>query len=316
MIRRPHLLFALIALASPVAMSAQAPQGRQAPASPVAGPASATQAPAAPATPAPARGGRGAPAAGGAATPAGGRGGGAPLEISTDLTGWTSMFDGVSLKGWDGPMPLWHVENGAIVVRRTLEPPVGSVYLIWQGGQPKDFEMKFDVKLEGDGANSGVQFRAALLGEVPDRPPVAGYPMTKWETHGYQADMTNIGRRQQHHRMLPRPAPRSAAAPRCQCVARAGDPQRHDRGRPQESARERSRIPPRCAATGNRTTGTPSACHRARQNVPVHLQRPPDVGDDGRQSDVLPGPWVHRDPARRRRPQCGVFQEHVDQAAS
>jgi len=169
--RRPRSLLALIVLASPMLPSAQ---GRQA--QPPAAPAA--QAPAAPAPAAPTRGGRG---------------GGAPLEISTDLTGWTSMFDGVSLKGWDGPMPLWHVENGAIVVRRTVETPVGSVYLIWQGGQPKNFEMKFDVKLEGDGANSGLQFRAALLGEVPDRPLVAGYAMTKWETHGYQADMTNMG---------------------------------------------------------------------------------------------------------------------------
>jgi len=103
------------------------------------------------------------------------------------------MFNSVDLKGWDGPMPLWHVEDGMIVVRRPVEPQVGSVYLIWQGGQPKDFDMKFDIKLEGDGANSGLQFRAALLGEVPDRPLVAGYQMTKWETHGYQADITNTG---------------------------------------------------------------------------------------------------------------------------
>jgi hypothetical protein len=184
--RRPCLLLAVIVLASPMLTSAQ---GRQA--QPPAAPAA--QAPAAPAPAAPARGGRGTPAAGGAATQAGGRGSGAPLQISTDLTGWIPMFDGVSLKGWDGPMPLWHVEDGAIVVRRTGDPAIGSVYLIWQGGQPKDFEMKFDVKLEGDGANSGLQFRAALLGEVPDRPPVAGYPLTKWETHGYQADMTNMG---------------------------------------------------------------------------------------------------------------------------
>jgi len=165
--RRPHFLFALIALASSVVTSAQAPQARQAPASPAAAPAPAAQ--------------------------AGGRGGGAPLQISTDLTGWTPMFDGVSMKGWDGPMPLWHVEDGAIVVRRAVDPPVGSVYLIWQGGQLKNFEMKYDIKLEGDGANSGLQFRASLLGEVPDRPLVAGYPMTKWESHGYQADMTNLG---------------------------------------------------------------------------------------------------------------------------
>ena len=164
--RKPHLLFALIALASPIVMFAQAPPARQAPASPAAPATSASQTPAAP-------------------RPA--------LEISTDTAGWISMFDGVSMKGWDGAMPLWHVENGAIVVRRTADPALGSVYLIWQGGQPKNFEMKFDIKLEGDGANSGLQFRAALLGEVPDRAPVAGYAMTKWESHGYQADITNMG---------------------------------------------------------------------------------------------------------------------------
>jgi len=166
--------------ASQQAQTQAPPAGRGAP--PVAGRATAAQGRGDSATPAtPGRGG--------------GRGGGpaAPLEISTDLTGFIPMFNGVDLKGWDGPMPLWHVENGAIVVRRTMDPPIPSTYLIWQGGQPKDFEMVFDVKLEGDGANSGVQFRAALLGEVPDRAPVAGYNFTKWETHGYQADMTNSG---------------------------------------------------------------------------------------------------------------------------
>ena len=181
---RRSLLIAMIALCSVIVLPAQTPQTTQPPA-------------------AQARGGRGAgrggaaaagqPAGDGAAGQPGARGGGASLQISTDLTGFIPMFNSVDLKGWDGPMPLWHVEDGMIVVRRLVEPQVGSVYLIWQGGQPKDFDMKFDIKLEGDGANSGLQFRAALLGEVPDRPLVAGYQMTKWETHGYQADITNTG---------------------------------------------------------------------------------------------------------------------------
>ena len=41
-----------------------------------------------------------------------------PIDFA-DTTGWTSMFDGVSLKGWDGNMDLWHVENGAITVEST-----------------------------------------------------------------------------------------------------------------------------------------------------------------------------------------------------
>ena len=42
------------------------------------------------------------------------------------------------------------------------------------------------MKLEGAGANSGTQFRATMLGEVP------GNRMSKWETRGYQADIDNM----------------------------------------------------------------------------------------------------------------------------
>ena len=41
------------------------------------------------------------------------------------------LFDGVSLKGWDGPSDLWHVENGTIVVRAKANPPTGPTYLLW-----------------------------------------------------------------------------------------------------------------------------------------------------------------------------------------
>lgn len=109
-----------------------------------------------------------------------------PLS-STDHTGWQSMFDGVSLNGWDGPLDLWRVENGAIVVRSTATPPTGPTYLLWKGGEPSDFEFTFEVRLEGAGANSGTQFRATRLGEVE------GNPRSRWETRGYQADFDNAG---------------------------------------------------------------------------------------------------------------------------
>ena len=107
-----------------------------------------------------------------------------PVDFN-DHAGWIPLFDGSTLKGWDGPTDLWHVENGTIVVRSKANPPTGSTYLLWEGGEPKDFEFKFELKLEGAGANSGVQFRAVRLGEVP------GNRMSKWETLGYQADIDN-----------------------------------------------------------------------------------------------------------------------------
>src|ERR1035441_4550967 len=96
----------------------------------------------------------------------GGRGGGGftqpdPIDFA-DNTGWTSMFDGSSLKGWDGNMDLWHVENGAITVESTCEKPTGTVYLIWQGGHPVDFELKAELRGEGAGVNSGIQYRSFI----------------------------------------------------------------------------------------------------------------------------------------------------------
>ena len=99
-----------------------------------------------------------------------GRGGGFrqpdPIEFD-DHTGWTQMFDGSTLKGWDGDFAWWKVENGAIVVESTCEKPTGTIYLVWQGGEAADFEMKLEMKGEGAQVNSGVQYRGAIL---PPRP--------------------------------------------------------------------------------------------------------------------------------------------------
>ena len=102
-----------------------------------------------------------------------------------DHAGWLSMFDGTTLKGWDGPMDVWRVENRAITASSTAENPLGSVYLYWGGGELKNFEFKMEVKLEGEGANTGVQFRAHRLG-----PSTGKY--SQWESRGYQADYDYI----------------------------------------------------------------------------------------------------------------------------
>ena len=128
--------------------------------------------------------------AGGAANPAGARpaaAGRAPRYVEpvpyafNDHAGWQPMFDGKTLKGWEGPMDVWRVENGAIVSSSTAANPNGSVYLYWGGGDLKDFEFKTEIKLEGEGANSGVQFRAQMLGKTEKK-------NSEWESIGYQAD--------------------------------------------------------------------------------------------------------------------------------
>ena len=79
------------------------------------------------------------------------------------------MFDGSTLNGWDGDMRYWHVENGAITVESTCEKPTGTIYLVWQGGEAADFEMKLEMKGTGADVNSGVQYRGAIQNPNSDR---------------------------------------------------------------------------------------------------------------------------------------------------
>ena len=143
--------------------------------------------------------------------PGPGRGGGGggftqpePINFD-DHSGWTSMFDGKTLNGWDGDKSYWRVEDGAITVESTCEKPTGTIYLIWQGGEPVDFEMKLEMKGEGASVNSGVQYRGAITdsnrprrerspaqGTCPSGAPRGTPPsfesQAKWDMLGAQFD--------------------------------------------------------------------------------------------------------------------------------
>jgi hypothetical protein len=96
-------------------------------------------------------------------------GGAAPGE-----EGWTSLFDGRSLAGWSTSAPqYWTVEEGAITGRITRENPCTvNQYLVWEGSELADFELKLESRLRGEGGiNNGFQFRSRLL---PDG-DVCGY---------------------------------------------------------------------------------------------------------------------------------------------
>ena len=80
------------------------------------------------------------------------------------------MFDGATLNGWDGDKSYWRVENGAIVVQSTCEKPTGTIYLVWQGGEAADFELKMEMKGEGAQVNSGIQYRGAITTPRPSPP--------------------------------------------------------------------------------------------------------------------------------------------------
>jgi hypothetical protein len=96
--------------------------------------------------------------------------------VMDDRTGFQSIFDG-TLKNWDGDTSLWRAENGVIVGETSKENPLKvNTFLIYRGGEPADFELKLDYRMNS--TNSGIQYRSSQLPDVG-----------KWVLKGYQADI-------------------------------------------------------------------------------------------------------------------------------
>ncbi len=95
-----------------------------------------------------------------------------------DADGFTPLFNGKDLTGWDGDPKRWKVEDG-LVIGTCIGPdsPEFNSFLIWRGGQVKDFEVRATLRVIGDN-NSGVQYRSRPL-------PEAG----PWGITGYQCDI-------------------------------------------------------------------------------------------------------------------------------
>jgi hypothetical protein len=143
---------------------------------------------------------QGAPGQAGAPGAAPGRGRGMmrepdPIDFD-DRTGYTDMFDGKTLTGWDGNSDIWKVVDGAIVGDRPAPPdgaapaPFRGTFLVWQGGEPADFELKLEIKLEGPTADSGIQFRSSIapLGAGRAGAPPPDPRESKWNLAGLQFD--------------------------------------------------------------------------------------------------------------------------------
>ena len=91
-------------------------------------------------------------------------------------SGFKPIFDGKTLKGWDGDPQHWRVEDGAITGRNSAEEPLkANSFIIWRQGEVDDFELKLEYRISG--GNSGIQYRSF---ERPSR---------QWSVGGYQADM-------------------------------------------------------------------------------------------------------------------------------
>ena len=92
---------------------------------------------------------------------------------AADNEGFTSLFNGKNLDGWDGNPKFWSVRDGAITGQTTKENPTkGNTFIIWRNGKVDDFELRLQYKIIN--GNSGIQYRSKELGN--------------WVVGGYQGD--------------------------------------------------------------------------------------------------------------------------------
>jgi hypothetical protein len=91
--------------------------------------------------------------------------------------GFTLLFNGKNLDGWEGDPVRWSVESGAIVGSSDGHPFKVNTFLI-RKGTFQNFILKGDIKLRNH--NSGIQFRSEQL------------PGDGWMVRGYQADASEV----------------------------------------------------------------------------------------------------------------------------
>ena len=109
---------------------------------------------------------------------------GLPILVSGQKTkdGFVSIFDGKTLKGWEGDANYWRVENGSLVGEITADKLLKSnTFIIWRGGEPKNFELILEYRIS-QGGNSGINYRSEQITEVP------------FALRGYQADIDGMNR--------------------------------------------------------------------------------------------------------------------------
>lgn len=99
------------------------------------------------------------------------------LSVSAALAAPVSLFDGKTLKGWDGDPTVWRVVDG-VIVGGFLEGNPQNEFLTTQK-RYRNFILKLEYKLVGTEGfvNGGVQFRSKRIPQPPN------------EMSGYQADI-------------------------------------------------------------------------------------------------------------------------------
>ena len=82
------------------------------------------------------------------------------LPLDDGDTGFTPIFDGTTLNGWDGDTAYWRAEDGELIGEVTASNLLKhNSFIIWRGGKPKNFELKAEY-LVSDLGNRGINYRS------------------------------------------------------------------------------------------------------------------------------------------------------------
>jgi hypothetical protein len=110
-----------------------------------------------------------------------------PAPAEGDEPGFTSIFDGETLNGWEGDPKYWRVADGIMTGEITPETVIKSnTFIIWRGGTPEDFELKVEYRITEAG-NSGINYRSAVIEDKVT-------PSNRFAMRGYQCDIDGRNR--------------------------------------------------------------------------------------------------------------------------
>lgn len=82
-----------------------------------------------------------------------------------------SLFDGKTLKGWEGNLKVFRVEDGAIV-GGSMNSALPNNEFLCTTKRYSDFVFRAKFKVTGAQVNAGIQFRSE---RIPNNPEVIGY---------------------------------------------------------------------------------------------------------------------------------------------
>jgi len=86
-----------------------------------------------------------------------------PAPAAASSPSGTAIFNGTDLAGWTGKPGVWKWEAGELVGTLNMK----DVTYLSGSNRHRDFELEYEVKLQGDQANAGAQFRSTLFDAAP-----------------------------------------------------------------------------------------------------------------------------------------------------